>query len=153
MIPSRFVHSEAALVKSLGLARKKISSLRGSGLVRGTDWANDGGEVRYSADGLARLLGLLGLEPSAPAELPPAEDLAPKDPAPSGAADAPRELVCVRTYPLNRRIVQARDGELLLRVRVRDSAHITPGMTLSCSHVSADLWELATRLPRWKGKW
>jgi hypothetical protein len=176
MTPSKFAHSESALVSSLGLPRKKISALRGSALVRGVDWAHTAGEVRYSDAGRAKLHELLAIP--APAV---AEDLAPKDPtsppfygvlnsaedlatalAPLPPDDPPdhpprpgeiRVLVCVRTYPLNRRVVQARLGETLVRVRMRTSEHFVPAMELKARFVGADLWELAQRLPRWKGKW
>ena len=153
MKPSEFLHTEADLVRELALARKKIAALRADVLVRGVDWAHEGGEVRYSAFGREKLMALLKVpapEDSAPNPPPPADLPADHPPRPGDV----RDLVCVRTYPLNHRIIQARLGETLVRVRVRESAKFTPGMTgLRCRFVGADLWDLARPGPRAKGKW
>lgn len=156
-----FVHQERALAESLGLAQKDLRSVRTDELTRGTDWQTVRGEVCYSQTGHARLLALLKVSTSATAPEahsapknsaeptpPPAET--PPDPAPADAAVRPLE--CVRTFPLNRRIVQARCDGQLVRVRVRDSANFTTGMTMLCRLIDGDLWELAQRLPRWRGK-
>jgi hypothetical protein len=63
-----------------------------------------------------------------------------------------RELVCSKLC-LNKAIVLATFGTLQVRVRVRDSSNITRGLKMKCRLIDADLWQLAQRLPRWKGKW
>lgn len=68
-------------------------------------------------------------------------------------AGARHELVVAKIYLNNPRIVQARFGRVLVRVRVKDSENLTPGLAMQCTWIEADLWQLATRLPRWKGKW
>jgi hypothetical protein len=87
-----------------------------------------------------------------PAAVTPAASPTPPDLGPPRPGDQ-RELVCVRTYPLNRRIVLATLGTAEVRVRLRDSANLRPGMRLTCRFLQADLWELATRCPRFPGKW
>lgn len=63
------------------------------------------------------------------------------------------ELVVVRLFARNRRIILARyqDREDA-RVRVKDSRKLRAGMTLRCSYIEGDLWEIAQRLPRWPGR-
>lgn len=156
MTPSRFVHSEATVAQSLNLNRKKISALRGTALLRGEDWSHEHGEVRYSDTGRERLLGLLAVVPPPPppaaATAEPVEHLAPKKSEEPGATTA--DIVIVRLYPLNRRIVQGRlESGASVRVRVRDNRNLTPAMVMPCRHLGADLWELTHALPRWKGKW
>ena len=179
MTPSKFLHPEAALADTLGLPRKKISALRGSALVRGEHWQHTGGEVRYSDAGRALLLTGLGVTASAPAAdsppntpppapppadppgappavPPPTPPVGPTPPTPEPPPKPGDEanLEVIRTYPLNRRIVLARlaDGREAC-VRVRDSGHLLAGMTMRCRFVAAGRWDLAQRLPRWKGKW
>jgi hypothetical protein len=73
--------------------------------------------------------------------------------APPLEAGEVRELVVLRVYSLNRRIVLARFGEIEARVRVRDNRKLQPGMKMRCSYVERDLWDLEQRLPRHPGKW
>lgn len=63
-----------------------------------------------------------------------------------------RELVMVRTYP-NRNIVQATHAGGHVRVRLKDSGKMIPGMVMKCAFVGNGLWRLAQPLPRWRGKW
>lgn len=63
------------------------------------------------------------------------------------------ELLVLRVYTRNHRIVLAQFGDQEARIRVRDNSKLAPGMTVQCSYVERDLWDIAQRLPRWKGKW
>ena len=178
MIPETFTHTEDELATLLGVPRKKIAALR-SRLTRGAHWTHSAGAVRYSEHGRARLLELLGAADAGPAPIvappefpsaptPPA-DSAPNVPAPAPTAEkispeataalaAPQpgaieELSFVKAFTFNKRVMQARRGEELVRVRVSNPDHFTKGMAFKASHVGADLWELEGRTPRWKGKW
>jgi hypothetical protein len=143
-----FIHAEADLVAALGLARALVRDVRTEQLTRGTHWQHVAGAVRYSDEGRDRLHLILKAEPQKNlAEIPAEPGAEPAEP--SGL----RELVCLRTYTMNRRIVQAQLGEEIVRVRVKDSAKLTAGMVMRCTHVQADMWELAQPLPRWRGKW
>lgn len=162
-----FTLEEGQLSAELGLARPKVRALRTDELVHGTDWKSIGGLVRYSRAGwekLRRAVGLAAGEPAAPPPAP-AKDLAPK-PAVGATAGAGhplpteplrhgdvRDLVVVRIYPTNKRILLARLGESEVRVRLGDNRKFTKGMTLPAKFLEADLWELARRAPRYKGKW
>lgn len=148
MNASPFTHAEADLVAALGLARAVVRTVRSEQLTRGTHWHTIAGEVRYSDEGRTLLFSILKAEPQKNlAEIRPDPGAEPAEPG------GPRELVCVRTYTMNRRIVQARLGDEIVRVRVKDSAKLIEGMTMRCSHVQADMWELVQPLPRWRGKW
>jgi hypothetical protein len=166
MSAALFPHAEGELIAALGLAPKRVRGLRAGQLTRGTDWTHVGGQVRYSAAGRDKLRSLLKIDPE---PLPTIEDLAPKKieedplpnppaaPAPFPAAAEPspgdeRELVCVKIC-MNKAIVLATFGDKRVRVRVRDSANITPGLKMKCLLIDADLWQLSQRLPRWRGKW
>ena len=168
---SAFVHQERALAESLGLPQKDLRGVRTDELTVGVDWKNIRGEVCYSDAGRIRLLDALKIS-----DVVAAVDSAPKNSfepcaldleraallgvlsgraalAPVLAPGACRTLECVRIFPLNRRIVQARRDGQLVRVRVRDSINFIAGMAMPCRLIDGDLWELAQRLPRWKGKW
>jgi hypothetical protein len=147
--PAPFPHAETEIVATLGLARAVVRDVRSDHLTRGTHWQHVAGAVCYSDEGRTLLFNLLKAEPQKnSAEIGPAEIAPPAAPPPP----AKQSLVCTRT-PRNRRIVFAKLGGELMRVRVRDSANILPGMTLLCAHVQADLWELAQPLPRARGRW
>lgn len=174
-----FLHPERTLLASLGLPQKKVRELRASALVRGLDWQHLRNEVLYSAAGRAKLLAALHVDlpppPAAPPLPPPdlqqaraalvrvlADYSAPKkiaELAPTAAADpaaplAPGDvhpLLVLRTYARNRRIILASHAGGEARVRVKDSRKLRPGMSLKCSYIGGDLWELAQRLPRWPG--
>lgn len=165
MSAKRFIFAEAALADELGLPQKNLRAVRTGELTRGEHWQHVANEVRYSEDGRARLFGALNLAPPAgylapknPAEPPPAGSNG-TGPAAAAAAAAPprhgdvRELVCIRLFPLNKRILAAKLGGLEVRVRVADNRNITLGMALRCRLIGGDLWELARPLPRWRGKW
>lgn len=146
MNASPFIHAEADLVAALGLARAVVRTVRTERLTRGTHWNQTANEVRYSAEGRTLLFSILKAEPEKNPPGPPGE----AEPLPPPARRA--DLLCAK-IPRNRRIVLATlDGEPM-RVRVRDSARILPGMTLTCTHVQADLWELSQPLPRSRGRW
>lgn len=180
MTAANYPHAEHALAAELGLAQKDLRDVRGD-LERGADWQHVGKEVRYSATGRARLLEALKITPAAAPEDSAPKNSAGPGPVPStppatpvppelaaaraqllgvlhlaAAQAAPAdvaELIVVRVYPLNRRIVlAARDGARV-RVRVPNSKNLVPGMAMKCRHRDGDLWELAQRLPRWRGKW
>lgn len=160
MSADRFPHAEGELVSRLGLARKRVRDVRASLLVRGDDWNHIGGAVRYSEAGQKKLLGALSIPEAIETVAPPAEDLAPKkSEEPSGApppAAAPgpgaaEDLIVTRKF-LNRAIVQARFGKTLMRVRVKDSRKLVPGMFIRCQLIEKDLWKMIERLPRFPGK-
>lgn len=101
--------------------------------------------------GIARELADYSAPKNSPDPAPPA--------AAPGAAPGPlvagavHDLTVLRTYPRNRRIILATlAGALEARVRVKDSRKLRPGMSLKCSYIGGDLWELAQRLPRWPGQ-
>jgi hypothetical protein len=170
-----FLHPERALLASLGLPQKKVRELRGSALLRGLDWQHLRNEVLYSATGRAKLLAALHVDlpavPTAPTPPPPdlqqaraglvrvlADYSAPKKspnrfpprrPPPPRPGDP--NSSCLRTYARNRRIILASHAGAEARVRVKDSRKLRPGMSLKCSYIGGDLWELAQRLPRWPG--
>lgn len=157
----QYVHAEADLTSELGLARADVREVRSTQLEREIDWKHVRGAVRYTASGWAKLRSLLkisvGATPAAPDLAPKnSDELAPPVPAaaapPAPTAGEVRELVMVRTWR-NPRIVQARLGAVLVRVRVRDNAKLTVGMVMRCALVDADLWELAQPLPKRRGKW
>lgn len=181
MSPPLFTHPERDLATRFGLPLEKIRGVRAAGCVRGTDWQREANEIRYSEVGLAKLTAALGLATGSAAATDPEPDAGPaalcqvltaravainaaamaqKNSAPNATecaltAGAEHELVVVRTYALNRRIVLAKLklGNQPARVRVRDSGKLTPGMIMRCVFVELDLWNLNQRLPRHRGRW
>lgn len=102
--------------------------------------------------------------------LPPPPDSAANPPPPSSpavptAATAPDpeppldltapgvvEITVVRTFPTNRHIIAGLMADQAVRVRVKSSEKLRPGMVLRCAHIAEDLYELAERLPRFIGR-
>ena len=78
----------------------------------------------------------------------------PAPPEPPLALEDPGvvNVTVTRCYTVNHRIVAGHINQEPVRVRVRSSAKLRPGMVLRCALVEADLYELAERLPRWAGK-
>lgn len=152
-----FEHSEGDLTAQLGLARGVVRAVRSESLEQGTDWKHVRGAVRYSEAGWAKLLLLLKI--SAPAARPPTPAAAPE--IAGGIATvtqlfpgAQRQLVVAKIYKANPRIVCATFARPHdARVRVKSSANLVPGMAMACAWIEGDLWQLAQRLPRWRGKW
>lgn len=147
--PDLFAHAEADLVKTLGLSADALKATRKK-LKRGADWDVVRGFIRYSSDGRSKLFLALKIPAAGEPAPTPDEKKETDGPLQPGAR---RELVCVRTFALNKRIVYAKFGDAPQRVRLKDSANLRPGMTMTCALVRDDLWELAQRLPRWPGKW
>ncbi len=148
MTAEEFTLPEAEIVTSLGLARALVREVRGADLIRGQDWQHVQGTVRYSTAGRDRLLARLNVVLTKKKSEGADASVHPLAPEPGDH----RELICEKK-PRNRRIVFARLGDALVRVRVKDSTRILPGMTLRCAFVQADLWELAQPLPRSRGRW
>lgn len=175
MSATLFLHAERDLAEALGIPQKKLRSVRQDDLTVDRDWATVGGEVRYSEDGRAALLAALKITPPAehsapknsPGDVPPPPRAEP-DGGEHGFALAPgtlaallrpapgtpEDLVCVKCYAPNRRMLEAKrkNGDAVL-VRVKDNRNLKPGMTMKCRFAEGRMWELAQRLPRWPGKW
>lgn len=102
-------------------------------LAEGEDWTMEENAVTYTPTGLERLQGLLCLGEVSP---PPLEELT------------------VVNRARNPRLVFARraNGDLV-RLRVRSNENFLPGMRAQGQHEAADVWTLAQRLPRWRGRW
>lgn len=151
-----FPIEEASASSDLGLPRGRLRTLRSELLEQGTDWKSVGGLIRYTAAGWKKLRAALKI----PAAAGPAAE---KNSAPNTAATeatprplAPgdvRTLTLVRTYTHNRHIVLASLADQPVRCRVRTSEKLIPGMTMQARFIQADLWELAQRLPRRRGRW
>lgn len=173
MTADGFPHGERELARDLGLTQKALRVVRSDDLARKADWDVISGEVRYSASGRDRLLEVLKISaPAAAFSIPPilsAAAPAPPGPpeknsvAPSAAAAPPapaRPLGCIETltcgkcYSPNRRIVEASTagGDQVL-VRLKDNQNMRPGMAMKCRFAGGRMWELAQRLPRFRGKW
>lgn len=158
---NHFSIPEADLPGMLGIGRDELRGLR-QHLADGVDWAFLKKQVRYTPDGVNRLRSILKLplEPVASiAEEPGLDDSKKTAPA--------EELVTLLVWQRvrNSRILEAylpgsdpAHRHNILRVRVRDSKNFVrmvngKPMELKARHLNADLYELATPCPRWKGRW
>lgn len=77
-----------------------------------------------------------------------------------GALSAPEPepvtlVVTSKRPPRNSHIVEAKLGEQLVRVRVKDNANFLPGMEIRARQDEdyADMFVLVGRTPRYKGRW
>lgn len=149
---------ESKLAKDLGVPRKKLRTLRAKHLAPTADFVKGPEGIEYTVEGLQRMQEKLGaaMKPvdSAPSTPPPSQVLAGMA---EDAVSPPRvaEMRVVKVYPLNPRLLlcELKDTPQAQRVRVRDNRNFLPGMVLKAVHENSDLWTLAQRLPRWRGKW
>jgi hypothetical protein len=142
----------------LGIARKRILSIRRRALTEGPDWTVRDWQVVYTRDGIEKLRNLLAdLRVSTSQDGPSQEKAEP--PAPSGPPEHEKAKV-VRIYA-NSRLMQAMttpsDPEkkpALVMVRVRDNKHFMQGMIIDVVHdARSEHWQFSGRLPRRRGKW
>lgn len=172
MTADQFTVSEKRLAEALGLSRATVKDVRANTLEKNSDWIYlDTGAVHFSRTGIERTLAHLGIPAekialllpaparqvaSAPlADLPPSPspDLPPNEPAALDlSAPNVEEVSVTRCFSMNKHIIAGVIGERPVRVRVKSSLKLRPGMVLRCTLESGDLYELAERLPRWPGK-
>ena len=137
------------LADQLGVSLGDLSELLDHlPLADGLEKRNAGGSLEISKKGAARIQDHLGI--SVPIVLEKKEA-------------APLVTLFVRRIVRNKRMVlavasaaevMAKAGVQELRVEVRDNTNFTPGMVLEgCRHVQADLYHLAGRPPRRRGRW
>lgn len=97
------LYPEPLVARTTGVSREKVAEARRSALVKGDDWQLENSVVCYTAPGLKKLLGSLGLA-DAPLAWPDASS-APRDPSatpPSGTPDgsaAPAEKSAIALAP------------------------------------------------------
>ncbi|MBM4165239.1 MAG: hypothetical protein FJ222_12485 [Lentisphaerae bacterium] len=160
-----YVHVEREVAEKLGLSRATIRAVREKVLVRGRDYDLEGGAVKYTDAGLQRVELEVGAKTAAPSTTPsPAENRRggegqdsppPASKAPEGTLRddfSPQEAVVVRGFR-NLRLIQAEIAGRLVRVRVRNSVNFVKGMRIPVRLLNGDLYELARRCPRWRGRW
>lgn len=154
-----FVYTERDLADKIGITAKAARELRRDLLEQDIDWQRNTTGIFYSPSGVARVLAALKISVDAAVFLlrqgpPPAQKIAPDSRVEAKDAAAYGEAVCLRTYPLNARIVLARLGESDVRIRVADSKNFVSGMILPIRRIEgSELWELTRKAPRFRGKW
>lgn len=148
---------ESRVAAWLGVARKRVVSMRRRALKEGVDWIVHEQDIVYTVQGIQTLRDLLrsvgvATAPDKPAEA--AESAADETPAPVGPPKRAKATV-VRIYP-NRRLMQVLpEGEKApVLCRVRDNQNFMPRMTLDVVHDPRSvMWQHVGRLPRRRGKW
>ena len=173
-IEHSFPHVEQSLAGTLGISRVSLRNLR-SHLVEGEDWVLKKKRVRLSASGVDKVRQLLALPPALPvlasyqvltsSDVVDSEKIAPV--ANAAQAESLKEVVTLHVWQRvkNARILEAflpgtdpQHRKNIVRVRVRDSKNFVRAvnekpMELKARHLGADLYELATACPRFKGRW
>ena len=148
---------ESHLPAVLGINRNELRYMRQNELEEGTHWVWEGKRIAYLPGGVEKIRALLKVDDEI---LTPAQIVAQFPPLPP-----PVTLLVWNPRLVNKKLILAyapdtdpHDSKNLLRVRVRSSenflrmVHGKP-MELKARHVQADLYELATPCPRWKGRW
>jgi hypothetical protein len=165
-------YAEDKMAEYLGVSRDSLKAFRAD-LLEGEDWACEGNRIRYSEDGVLRLLDLMGLDlpkkrakGSAGHSISSLLDCArlshPTD-QDSQKNGAP-EVFDLRVVKItsNRKILFASHTagtfpgsteNNLVRVKVRDNSNFRQDMILQAVWLEEDLWELAGRCPRFRGRW
>lgn len=174
----QFVVPFKALPGRIGVSRTRLTGFRDEKLRRGVDWELVDGVCLLTQDGALALAEAAGAflaqkaGSDAPAEEKPGHEPSPgpdgplptaEGCAPEGCAGAELTAPEPKTAPvdltvtrltMNGRILLATDGRgATYRVRVKDATKFVPRMVIPCRHVAADVYELAVRMPRQKGKW
>lgn len=165
-------YAEDKMAEYLGVSRDSLKAFR-EDLLEGEDWACEGNRIRYSEDGVLRLLDLMGLDlpkkrakgsvGSSISSLLDCARLAQPATPDSKKNGAPEvfELRVVKVTS-NRNILFANHTadtfpgsteNNLVRVKVRDNSNFRQDMILQAVHIDEDLWELAGRCPRFRGRW
>jgi hypothetical protein len=163
---SAFIFKESRSPGVLGICRNEARRIRKSILVEGVEWSNATGKVLWTDAALKKarehLLKTPHSEPQAPA-VSSAEKTAADSNSPTCAVPDPATAETVITEPemvlvkmvrrvANPNIVLGEAAGAVVRVRVRSAEKLTPGMEMPCRHIDGDLYELACRCPRWRGR-
>jgi len=167
---SEYITTEDELAGNLGIDRRELAKSRKRVLQRKVDWITDKGKVCLTEDATRKILADLGIlgseraqEPAPDSPVPPPSESPPELPepilpvqildlGPSQPQNTTIELVMEKTCR-NRRIIICRKGEDPVRVRVRNSRNFRKGMKVKARLISADLYELVGRCPRFRGRW
>lgn len=157
-------YAERNVAAEIGLTSETIRELRAKHLTKDEDWALERGLVRYTKKGREKILAAVLIPPAdAPSAPPTAADEATVTPAPGpGGAwtlledQRPWMPATVEQRYHNKKVFVARlevEPFTIVTVRVRDSEKFTVGMRVPIRAIEGNLYELASRLPRWSGKW
>lgn len=164
MAATEFPYWESIIPTRIGVPRATARAARKhpSGLIEGKHWAVVGNKICWSEQGVISLIDWAqkatgtdeGLEPvpqknGAPEEPQQAAEPVLDEPPTEKPVHWVRVLKLVRNYHI---ILATHEGQMI-RIRVRDNAKFVPGMEVPVRHLQKDLYELAGRNPRWRGKW
>lgn len=149
---------ESHLPNTLGINRDELRELRRAHLIEGTDWFLDGKNITYRPSGLQKIREALKLPPEEKNAPAPSEEHPQPLPEPETLLVWNPRLVNTRILLAYKPDTDPHDPKNLLRVRVRSSENFVRSvngkpMELKARHIQADLYELATPCPRWKGRW
>lgn len=174
-----FVHKEQDIAAQLGVALAVLVEQRAKHLIRGKDFERLGNYITYTQGAKDAVLTLFQLPKdggtldgqTAPAETPSSPEAGPTAPGvltptaeggttPQGQTPGPIEQVrpdtvqaVVSAIYRNTRLLGATLGQQEIRVRVRNSRNFIRGMEIPVRHVRDDVYELARRAPRFRGRW
>lgn len=139
---------EARIATWLGLPRPRLARLRKRALREGEHWLVMQQEIVFTAAGIQQVRDLL----SSLGELKPRTEEAAEDPqAPAGPPEKALAVV-VKLFP-NTQLMQAKVGEELGLVRVRDNRNFMAGMKVAVVRAPQNrLWQYTGRLPRSRGR-
>jgi hypothetical protein len=162
---------EPLVARSTGVNRERVAAARKASLVKGDDWTLENSVVCYSAEGLKKLLGALGLAEGAfawpraaceggdPKATPlRGEPDVKKSVEVVAAAEAARPVVDLKVAALSRNptIIEAVGPDARrVSVRVRSNVNFLPGMALKAREPApgASLYHFEGQCPRWKGRY
>lgn len=162
--------TERNVATEIGLSSEAIRELRLKYLDPEEDWALVRGLVRYTKKARDILLTAVRIPP---AEAPSVAPAGAEAPTQSEAAETLRAIGPGGAWTIledprpwrpaevtgrykNRRVFLARllvEPFTIVTVRVRDSEKFLVGMEVPVRAIDVNLYELASRLPRWPGRW
>jgi hypothetical protein len=150
-----FYIREASLVGKLNISRNDLLAIRTRLLQEGVHFAKIGRRVMLSEQGfglVAKSLEMTAAEADKAVGYPDQENQ--KKPAQSAnGCITPMLFKVTARKTANPHIVLASNGEVIVRVRVKNKENFRPGMVVRCEHVHADLYNLVGNCPRFPGKY
>ena len=158
---------EKEIAEELGVPLDAVAEQRAKHLVRGQDYDRVGHFIAYAAAAKETILAVFRVPPEKAAvdqdkkkaaevgtpTAEPANAEAGAGGEPTVQTEPEAVLAVVSALYRNTRLVGATIGINEIRVRVRNSRNFVRGMEIPVRHVRDDVYELARRAPRFRGKW
>ena len=149
--------SEEEAAATLGLTEELLRELRADYLYEGEDWGKRGRKICYTEEGVAKLSKMLADRTAACGKACQKTVEAALTAAPDPmAASLILDAVVTKVYETNRMFLEARLGDNIVQVRVRDNLNFIAGMIIDARQLmmrNQQQYDFVGRCPRARGRW